>query len=93
MVKQSGNYADSTTIPTNFGTEMRMKRIIQVRVIPNSDAEGVEEGNPVVVKVREPPEGGRANLALVKLLSKHFNARARIISGFSSKRKLVEISR
>jgi uncharacterized protein (TIGR00251 family) len=70
-----------------------MKRIIHVRVIPNSDAEEVEEGDPLVVRVREPPEGGRANLALVKLLSRHFNARVRIISGFSSRRKLVEISR
>jgi uncharacterized protein (TIGR00251 family) len=70
-----------------------MKRIIQVKVIPNSDAEGVEEGNPLVVRVREPPEGGRANLALVRLLSRHFNARVRIISGFGSRRKLVEISR
>jgi uncharacterized protein (TIGR00251 family) len=64
-----------------------------VKVIPNSDVEEVEKGNPVVVKVRKPPEGGRANLALVKLLSKHFNARVKIISGFSSRRKLVEISR
>ena len=49
------------------------------------------DGNPIVVKVKEPPERGRANQATVELLAEHFNAKVRIISGHKSRRKVVEL--
>jgi uncharacterized protein (TIGR00251 family) len=67
-----------------------MKRI-EIKVIPNSKVEKVIEGEPLVVKVREPPKKGRANKAAVKLLSKYFGARMRIASGAKRRRKIVEI--
>lgn len=49
------------------------------------------ERNAYRVAVKSAPEKGEANLEVVKLLSKHFKMPARIISGFKSKKKLVEI--
>ncbi len=68
---------------------------IQVRVKPNSRTEEVsQEGNSFIVKVKEPPKEGKANQAVVKLLAKHFGVpqgQVRILSGFKSKNKVIEI--
>ncbi len=66
-------------------------RIIKVKVIPNSRVEEVTESEPVVIRVRAPPEKGKANLAVVKILSKHYGCRAKIIGGHSSRKKTVEL--
>jgi len=52
------------------------------------------EGNKIVVGLRSRPERGRANDELVKKLAKHFkvpSSSVRIVSGFKSRRKVVEI--
>lgn len=64
---------------------------IEVKVVPNSRAECVVEGKPLIVKVREPPKKGKANKAVLELLSKHFNARVRLVSGEKSKKKIIEV--
>jgi hypothetical protein len=68
---------------------------VRVKVNPNSrTAEVIHEGDKFVVKVKEPPMEGRANDAVVKLLAEHFavpRSRVRIIGGFSSREKVVEI--
>jgi uncharacterized protein (TIGR00251 family) len=66
---------------------------IEVKVVPNSRAEGVVEGSPLIVRVKEPPKKGMANKAVLKLLSKHFNARVKIVSGAKRKKKIVEIEK
>jgi len=71
-----------------FGTG----KILEVKVVPNSGIEKVIEGDPMVVKVKEPPKKGKANKAAVKLLSKHFGCRVRIVGGEKNRMKLVEIS-
>jgi len=43
------------------------------------------------VKLKDPPEGGRANLELVRVLAKHFGKDVKIKSGFTSKLKIVEV--
>ena len=68
-----------------------MSRMINVKVIPNSREAAISEGDPMVVKVREPPEGNKANIAVLKLLSRHFDAEVRLISGQRSRRKVFEI--
>ena len=72
-----------------------MKRRVEVRVVPRASREEVierEEGGPLVVKVREPAESGKANKALLKVLARHFNAvEVRIVAGAKSRRKIVEI--
>ena len=68
---------------------------IRVRVTPNSRTDEVSrEGNTFVVRVKEPPQDGRANQATVKLLAKHFNVSASqvtIQSGLRSRDKVFEI--
>jgi uncharacterized protein (TIGR00251 family) len=70
---------------------------IQVKVKPNSRTEElIQEGNSLIVKVREPPKEGKANQAVIKLLAQHFGipqSQVRILSGFRSKNKLVEVAK
>ena len=69
---------------------------IQVKVKPNSKTEEVSrEGDDFVVKVREPPREGKANEAVIRLLAEHFGIRksqVRILAGFRSKNKVIEIA-
>lgn len=66
-------------------------KTIEIKVIPNSTEDAVVEAEPLIVRVKEPPTKGKANKAVVKLLSEYFNARVRIVSGAKSRRKIVEI--
>ncbi|MEM3402345.1 MAG: DUF167 domain-containing protein [Candidatus Hadarchaeales archaeon] len=62
-----------------------------MKVISNSPVEEAVEGTPLVVKVKEPPESGKANLALLRLLSKHFGCEVRLVGGLARRRRLVEL--
>lgn len=69
---------------------------IKVKVTPNSSEERVvgEENGILKVKVRSPPEDGKANSALIEVLSKHFEVPKRCIiiqSGHTSRIKHVII--
>jgi len=68
---------------------------IQVKVKPNSKTEEVSQaGDSFVVKVKEPPKEGSANRAVIKLLAEHFGvpqSQVKILSGFKSRNKVVEI--
>jgi len=68
---------------------------IQVKVKPNSKTEEVsQEGNNLIVKVKEPPKEGKANQAVIKSLAQHFGvpqSQVRILRGFKSKNKVIEI--
>jgi uncharacterized protein (TIGR00251 family) len=69
---------------------------IQVKVKPNSKIQELsQEGNSYTVKIKEPAKEGRANQAVVELLAEHFGvpkSQARILSGFKSKNKVIEIA-
>jgi uncharacterized protein (TIGR00251 family) len=68
---------------------------IAVRVKPRSRVEEVSgEGDRYVVRVKEPPVEGRANRAVLRLLASHLGvpeSRLRIVSGFSSRNKVIEV--
>jgi uncharacterized protein (TIGR00251 family) len=68
---------------------------IHVKVKPNSTTEEVSQaGDSFIVKVKEPPKEGKANQAVIKLLAEHFGvpqSQVRILSGFKSKNKVIEI--
>ena len=68
---------------------------IAVRVKPRSRVEEVPgEGDSYVVRVKEPPVEGRANRAVLRLLASHLGvpeSRLRIVSGFSSRNKVIEV--
>jgi uncharacterized protein (TIGR00251 family) len=68
---------------------------IQVKVKPNSKTQEVsQEGNNFTVKVKEPAREGKANQAVIGLLAEHFSvskSRVRILSGFRSRNKVIEV--
>jgi uncharacterized protein (TIGR00251 family) len=53
-----------------------------------SEISGIH-GSSLKVRLAAPPEGGRANEELVKVLSDAFECRARLVSGPTSRRKRV----
>ena len=66
--------------------------IIRVKVHPGSGMESVTDGGGILqVRVREPAERNRANIATIRLLSKHFGKPVRIVAGLKSRTKVVEV--
>ena len=69
---------------------------IQVKAKPNSRTEEVsQENDSYIITVKEPPKAGKANQAVIKLLAEHFGVRqsqVRILSGFRSRNKVIEIA-
>lgn len=67
-----------------------------VNVKPSAGAGEVRvDGDEIHVSLKSPPEKGRANAELVKRLAKEFGVspdRVRIVSGLSSRKKIVEIT-
>lgn len=43
-----------------------------------------------LIYIKEKPEKGKANLAIIKLFKRELNKNIRIISGFKSKEKYIE---
>jgi uncharacterized protein len=65
---------------------------VNVKVMPNARKDEVsQDGETVVVRTTAPPDKGRANRAVVKLLSKHFKAKVFLVSGEKSHDKVFEI--
>jgi uncharacterized protein (TIGR00251 family) len=73
--------------------EVYLKRV-SVMVHTGSRMEKVEEqaDGSLVVWVKAEATKGKANLAVVKLLSRHFRAKVRILSGITSRQKTVEVA-
>ncbi|MFW6103162.1 MAG: DUF167 domain-containing protein [Chloroflexota bacterium] len=68
---------------------------IRVEVKPNSKVPGIEPvEDHLVVRVKEPPSEGKANSALLKAVAAYYRVApsdVRIVSGHSSRRKLVDV--
>jgi len=66
---------------------------ITVDVKPGAKEDRVERLGEdwYMVRVRAPRRKGKANVEVLKLLQRHFGGRARIVHGFKSTRKIVEI--
>ena len=72
------------------------KMLITVKAKPKAKVEKVEKLDEKTLKVfvKEPPERGKANEAIVEALAKYFNvskSKVKIISGHKSNQKLVEV--
>ncbi len=70
---------------------------IFVKAKPNAKEEKVRKVGKTHyrVSVKDPPVNGRANSALIRLLSEHFHEpreNVKIVSGHTSKEKIIEIS-
>ena len=69
---------------------------INVKAKPSAREEKVEkiDENNFVVSVTEPPEKGKANNAIKNALAVYFkigSSRVKIVSGYSSRNKIIEI--
>jgi hypothetical protein len=69
---------------------------ITVKAKPNAREEKVEkiDENNFVVSVKERPEKGKANEAIRNALAVYFkvaSSRVKIVSGYSSRNKIVEV--
>jgi uncharacterized protein (TIGR00251 family) len=69
---------------------------IKVRVMPNSVREEVaKQGDEYVVRVKVPPQEGKANEAVIKLVAAYLKvpkSTVRITSGLSGRNKIIEIT-
>ncbi len=67
--------------------------LINVKVKPNSTQEKIVEvdKNNYEVWLKEKPIDNKANMKLLKLLSKHFGKEVKIKTGLISRKKIVEI--
>ncbi len=68
---------------------------INVKAKPDSNENKVEKIDDLnfIVFVQDPPIQGRANRAIVKVLSEYFHtSRVRIVLGHTSRNKIVEIN-
>ncbi len=67
---------------------------IQIKVTPSAPRSEIfsqlSDGT-LKVRLQAPPENGKANKALIKLLKKELNADAEIVSGALSQKKLVRL--
>lgn len=73
-------------------------RLIQgrvwIKVKPNASKTGIVniDDSGFTVQIKAPAEDNKANIELIKFLSKLTKKRVRILSGFSRRLKLVEIA-
>lgn len=70
---------------------------VSIKVKPNAKKESVEDGPDgwVIVSVKAPAAEGKANVAVIKTLAKHFGvsqSHIKIVSGASARTKRVEIA-
>jgi len=68
-----------------------MPEIKTVRVKPNSPKTRIvsETDSELIVEVAAPAENNKANIELIKFLSKKFGNNVKIIRGLKTKRKLI----
>jgi len=71
---------------------------IFVKVKPSSKEEKIEKIDDInfKVQVKEPPEKGKANKTVVRVIAEYFKvapSRVSLISGFSSRQKIFEINK
>jgi uncharacterized protein (TIGR00251 family) len=71
-------------------------RLIEVRVTPNASREQVtQDGERFVIRVTCPPEDGRANKAVTRLLAKALGlapARLTLVRGATGRDKLFQVA-
>jgi len=64
---------------------------ISVKVKTGCKKQDIIEGGALKVNLKSQPENNKANLELVKVLSKYFKKKVKIVKGFTSKNKIVEV--
>jgi uncharacterized protein (TIGR00251 family) len=75
-----------------------MDRKVRFTVIVKFSSTGkvTVDKNEITISLKSPPKGGKANLELIKKLADYFgvsNDEIRILSGKTSRKKLVEVQK
>ena len=66
--------------------------IIHVRVKPQAKEDKIiQDKEGLIVYLKAPAHEGKANVALIKLLSKHYRKKCTLKSGTQAKTKLIQI--
>ena len=70
-----------------------MDQIIKLTVKTNLPKTKItkQEDNVWRMDVHAPPENNKANIEIIKFLTKHFNAEVKILRGKTSKKKVILI--
>lgn len=50
-----------------------------------------QKGDTIHIAVKARPQNNKANFEVIKLLAKHFGKHIQIVSGFASKKKVIEV--
>ncbi|MBU0532292.1 YggU family protein [Candidatus Micrarchaeota archaeon] len=67
--------------------------ILDITVVPNSKKFLIiKKDDKIKIFLKSPPEQNKANIELIKELSKALDADVRIVSGHTSRRKRLEIN-
>lgn len=70
--------------------------LIDIAVTPNAESTGIKGFDPwrkrILIRIKERPLQNRANREIVDFFSKLFNADVKIVSGYKSGQKTVEVS-
>ena len=69
-----------------------MRVSITVKSDARDDRIEEQEDGSLCVYVRAPAEKGRANIAVIRLLSKRYKKDVKLVSGFTSHHKTVELT-
>ena len=68
---------------------------LRVHVSPGSKKSGVQGYDiwkkALIIKLKSPPEGGKANGELIEILSEFFSAEVEIVTGHKSRSKMVVV--
>ena len=64
---------------------------LEIKVKTNKKKTEVVSYNPFILDVKEKAENNKANLEVIKFLSKYFGKRVRIVKGFKSKIKVIDL--
>ena len=64
-----------------------------VKVKPNARETKIVDSkiNEMTVQIAAPPDKNKANIELIKFLSKHFKKKVKIVSGLTNRNKIVEV--
>ncbi|MDD5178250.1 MAG: DUF167 domain-containing protein [Candidatus Nanoarchaeia archaeon] len=66
-------------------------KTLNIKVKPNSKKNEINLKDGIYeIKIKAPPEDNKANLELIKFLSKKFNTKVKIKSGLTSKNKVIQ---
>lgn len=71
-------------------TENRFSVIAKPNSAKNEIKGFDEKKRAYIISIKEPADKGKANAELVRFLSKELKCRVRIVSGYSSRHKVVE---